>query len=140
MYNIQVVFWELCSWHKIFFYVLTTTIGLGISFVAPLASSFIPNWTPHLKLTKEQPMMSGIIKSKFDRSTSSKISHVCPSTLEFYKEWQKSFAFILDENGGLRDENIVATFYLWCAKRNGGTPVSWFCKKHYGDQMFFLLR
>ena len=123
-----------------FFFVLSTAIRLGINSVAPLVSSFIPDWTPHLKLAREHPTISSTIKSKFDRSTSSQIYQVCPSTLEYFKEWQKSLAFILDENGGLRDENIVATFYLWCAKRNGGTPVSWFCKKHYGDQMFFLLR
>ena len=79
---------------KIFFYVLTTTIGLGISYVAPLASSVIPDWTAHLKLAKEHPMISSIIKSKFDKTTSSKTSHICPSTSEYFKEWQTCFALI----------------------------------------------
>ena len=39
-----------------FFSVLTTSIRLGIYSVAPLASSIIPDWTPHLKLAKEHPL------------------------------------------------------------------------------------
>ena len=134
MYNIKVVFWELCTWHKIFVYVLTTTIGLDISCVAPLASSFIHDWTPYLKHTKEHPMIPNFIEPPHWKS----LVYV-PSTLEFFKEWQKSLAFILDENGGLRDQNIVATLYLWRAKTKGGTRVSWLCKKHYEEQMSLSL-
>ena len=89
---------KLLPYINFFFSVLTTAIRLGINFVVPLASSFIPDWTPHLKLAKEHPMISSIIKSKFGRSTSLKTSHVCPSTLEYFKEFQTCFAFILEEN------------------------------------------
>ena len=34
------------------FHVLTIAARLGISSIVPLASSLIPNWTPHLKLAK----------------------------------------------------------------------------------------
>ena len=117
-----------------FFSILTTAIRLGIDSVAPLASSFIPDWTPHLKLAKEHPMISSIIKSKFGRSTSLKTSHVCPSTSEYFKEWQTCLAFILEENGGVTDQNIAEKFCLWRAKIDGGNRVAWLCKKHYDEQ------
>ena len=130
---------KLLPYINFFFSVLTTAIRLGIKCVAPHASSFLPNWTPHLKLANliEHPTVSSTIKSKFDRSTSLKISHVCPSTPEYFKEWQKCLEFILAENGGVTDQNIVATLYLWRAKTKGGTRVSWLCKKHYKEQRFF---
>ena len=106
--------------------------------MAPFTSSLIPDWTPHLKLAKEHPMISSIIKSKFGRFTSLKTSHVCPSTSEYFKEWQTCLAFILEENGGVTDQNIAEKFCLWRARIEGGTQVAWLCKKHYKEQRTFL--
>ena len=80
-------------------------------------------------------LISSIIKSKFCRSTSLKTSHVCPSTLEYFKEWQTCLAFILEDNGGVTDQNVAEKFCLWRAKIDGGTRVAWLCKKHYEDQL-----
>ena len=44
------------------FNVLTIAARLGISSVAPLASSLIPDWTPHLKLAKQYPMIESTLK------------------------------------------------------------------------------
>ena len=117
-----------------FFPILTTAIKLGINSMAPLASSFIPDSTPHLKLAKEHPMISSIIKSKFDRTNSLKTVHVCSSTSEYFQEWQTCLEFILEENGGVSDQNIAEKFCLWHAKRDGGNRVAWLCKKHYDEQ------
>ena len=120
-----------------FFPILTTAIKLGINSMAPLASSFIPDSTPHLKLAKEHPMISSIIKSKCDRSNSSKTAHICPSTSEYFKEWQTCLAFILEENGGVTNQNIAEKFCLRHALIDNGTQVAWLCKKHYEERRPF---
>ena len=114
---------------KGFFYVLTIAARLGISSIVPLASSLIPNWTPHLKLAKRYPM----IQSHFDSKKDIFLSKLeCAS-----KEWQKCLASILRENGGLTDQNIAKKFLL---KRtiyhegDGSTQVAWLCKTHYRGQ------
>ena len=120
---------------NIFFYVLTRAIRLGFNSIAPLATFVLSNdWTPHLKLVKEHSMISSTIKSELDISTSSKNSYICPSTPEYFKEWQTCLAFILEENGGVTDQNIAEKFCLWRAKIDGGNRVAWLCKKHYDEQ------
>ena len=101
-----------------FFPILTTAIKLGINSMAPLASSFIPDSIPHLKLAKDHPMISSVIKSKFDTSSSSKTAHICPSTSEYFKEWQTCLEFILnDGHGGVTEQNIVEKLSLACQNR-----------------------
>ena len=94
----------------------------------------MPDWTPHLKLAKEHPMISSIIKSKFDRSNSLKTVHVCPSTSEYFQEWQTCLEFILnDGHGGVTQQNIAEKFCLWRAKIGEDNQVAWLCKTHYDE-------
>ena len=90
----------------------------------------IPDWTPHLKLSKGYSIVSRIMKSEFDAKQS-------------FKEWQKCLASILAENGGVTDENIYKKFCLRRAindnKVDGGTQVAWLCKTHYEAQRPFPL-
>ena len=88
-----------------FLRVLIIGARLGISSVVPAASSLIPNWSPQFKqLANGYPMIQNTIKSNKDRYL---------STLESAsKEWQKCLALILEENGGLTDENIAEKFFL----------------------------
>mgnify|MGYP000674524323 FL=1 len=49
------------------FHILNLAATLGISpIIVPLASSLIPNWTPHLKLAKQYPMIQSHFDSKKD--------------------------------------------------------------------------
>ena len=48
------------------FHILTTAARVGISSMVPLGSSLIPNWTPHLKLANQYPMVQSHFKSKKD--------------------------------------------------------------------------
>ena len=118
-----------------FFNVLTIAGKLGISSVAPLASSFIPDWMPHLKLANEYPMkqypvIQGTLKSKED-------TYHLRTVNSSSKEWQRCLASILMENGGLTDENITKKFCLQRAiyyEADGNTRVAWLCKTHYKGQ------
>ena len=116
------------------FHVLTIAARLGISSMVPLASSLIPDWTPHLKLAKQYPMIQSHFESKKDIFLS-KLE--CAS-----KEWQKCLASILRENGGLTNQNIAKKFHL---KRTiydeGGrsTQVAWLCKMHSEGKRSFSL-
>ena len=118
-----------------FFHVLTVAARLGIFSMVPFASSLIPNWTPHLKLAKQYP----IIQSHYD----SKKDHIFLSKLECASiEWQKCLASILRKNGGLTDQNIDKKFHL---KRtiydevDGSTQVAWLCKLHCEGKRSFPL-
>ena len=110
------------------FHILTTAARVGISSMVPLGSSLIPNWTPHLKLANQYPMVQSHFKSKKD---------IFLSKLEYAsKEWQKCLALILEENGGLSDENISKKFLLKCANYevDGRTQVAWLCETHYKEK------
>ena len=97
--------------------ILTRLIRLCINSVAHLASSvLLDEWTPHLKLAQV------LLKSKFDRSTSSKSFYICRSTLEYFKEWQKSLASISGENGVVTNQNIFQKFCHKRVKTDGDTP------------------
>ena len=78
-----------------FYHVLTIATRLGISSMAPLASSLILHWTHHLKLAKQYPMIQSTLKSTKDIYNLSTLE--CASI-----EWQKCLASILVENGGLK--------------------------------------
>ena len=111
-----------------FLRILIIAARLGISSVVPLASS-IPNWSSHFKqLGNGYPLIQNTIKSKKDTYL---------STLESAsKEWQKCLALILEENGGLSEENILKKFLLKCAKYevDGRTQVAWLCETHYQEK------
>ena len=113
-----------------FLNVLTIVARLGISSVAPLASSLIPNWMPHLQLAKQYPVIQGTLKSKED-------TYHLRTVNSSSKEWQRCLASILMENGGLTDENITKKFCLQRAiyyEADGNTRVAWLCKTHYKGQ------
>ena len=93
--------------------VLSIVVRLGISSVAPLVSSLVPNCTPHIKLPKQYPM----IQRHTERL---KKDNMFLNTLECAsKEWQKYLASILTENGGLTNENIAKKFGLQRAFLHG---------------------
>ena len=113
-----------------FLNVLTIVARLGISSVAPLASSLIPNWMPHLQLAKQYPVIQGTLKSKED-------TYHLRTVNSSSKEWQRCLASILMENGGLNDQNIAKKFCLHRVTYNqthGSTRVAWLCKTHYKGQ------
>ena len=117
-----------------FLRVLIIAARLGISSVVPIASSLIPDGSLQFKqLANGYPMIQNTIKSKKDTYL---------STLESAsKEWQKCLALILEENGGLSEENISKKFLL---KRtsyevDGRTQVAWLCETHYKEKKPFSL-
>ena len=120
---------------KGFFYVLTIAARLGLSSVAPVVSSLVPDCTPHFKLAKQYPMIQ--------RHTMKLKKDIFLSKLECAsKEWQKCLSSILKENGGLTDENIAKKFGLHRAIYNqthGSTQVAWLCETHYKGQRPFPL-
>ena len=113
------------------FYVLSIAARVGISSMVPLASSLLPDWTPHLKLAEKYPMIQSHCDSKKDIFLS-KLE--CAS-----KEWQKCLASILREHGGLTKQNIAEKFHLKrtiCDEGGGSTQVAWLCKMHCEGKRF----
>ena len=106
---------------------LTKAIRVGILSSTGLS---IPNWSPHLKLSKGYSIISSIMKSEFDAK-------------QHFKEWQKCLASILAQNVGVTDENIYERLRLRRAhydnKVDGGTQVAWLCKTHYEGKRPFPL-
>ena len=88
-----------------FLRILIIAARLGTSFVVPLVSSLLPNWSPHFKqLGNGYLLIENTIKSKKDTYL---------STLDSASnEWQKCLALILEERGGLTNKNIVEKFLL----------------------------
>ena len=117
-----------------FFRVLIIGARLGISSMVPTASSSIPNWSSQFKqLANGYPMIQNTIKSNKDRYLSTLKSAS--------KEWQKCLALILEENGGLTDENIAKKFLLKRTRYevDGRTQVAWLCETHYNGKKPFPL-
>ena len=138
MCNIKTVFWELCMWHKSFFYVLTKLLDLVLALLLHLQALSYLIGLPTSNSRKCTLWCQMLLNPNvIDLPHWKCLMYV--QVHEFFKEWQNLLAFILDENGGLRDQNIIVTFYLWCAKTSGGTRVSWLCEKHYEEQMSFSL-
>ena len=114
--------------------VLITAAKFGINYVIPPLASTIPDLIPYLKVAKGYPMISETLRSKFHLSGTSSISHVSPTTLDSFKEWQSCLASILTDNGGVTDENIANKFRLrrgMYRKADGSDHVAWLCDKHY---------
>jgi hypothetical protein len=104
---------------------------IGISLPVPGSSSFVKVKRRYLSLSEHLKEACAADHRGADNI----------GATESCREWQRCLAAMLEENGGVTDDNISRKFALKRAryKSDGSNAVAWLCDEHYKQQKPFPL-